>query len=211
MMTRLLRDFASCKETLERSVSFPEYPTQVRRIVLVLEDRRFYVHPGFDWRSIVRVFVRRFQRQRAGGASTITQQFVRTVTNRRERKFYRKFREIILAFALERHFKKTQIIDAYLYIAFFGSGLIGIESISMALFKRPVEKLNLNQAAVLAACLKYPMPHAPRTEWSIHVTQRANYGLKRYFEDDWVRNCPMSEFSSFRSKDLSKSYTSPFT
>jgi len=47
----------------------------VERMVLILEDRRFFWHAGFDWRSGLRELLRAMTVQPHGGASTIDMQF----------------------------------------------------------------------------------------------------------------------------------------
>jgi membrane carboxypeptidase/penicillin-binding protein PbpC len=59
--------------------------TDYEKIVLLLEDKRFLLHSGFDIYCIPRAVKRLILQGRIGGVSTIEQQFVRTVLDARER------------------------------------------------------------------------------------------------------------------------------
>src|SRR3546814_14647786 len=71
--------------------------------MVAVEDRRFYGHPGVDPIGIARAAWVNFSRGgNYQGASTITQQLARNIFLTNARKFARKFREVILAMAMER-------------------------------------------------------------------------------------------------------------
>lgn len=152
--------------------------TDFEKHVIVLEDRRFFHHKGIDAKSIVREMLKFITLRRAGGASTIEMQFIRTINNRRERTFYRKFREILLVWLLSFHVKKIALLRSYLSVAFFGSGLIGSRAASELVFGMLPEDLSDEQAAFLASLLVYPRPLRPNDAWQKKVERRARYGLK---------------------------------
>ena len=52
----------------------------VEKMILILEDRRFFGHNGVDVKACIRAFLRMLTIQPHGGASTIDMQFVRTAT-----------------------------------------------------------------------------------------------------------------------------------
>ena len=60
------------------------------------------------------------------GASTINQQLVRVLTNRYERTFKRKVKEILLASLVARAIPKTDIPGIYLSVAYFGWRMNGL-------------------------------------------------------------------------------------
>ena len=55
-----------------KSRPLTEIPQRLRELVLLAEDRRFFQHAGIDYPRLVRALV-----SQEGGASTITQQWVR--------------------------------------------------------------------------------------------------------------------------------------
>jgi membrane carboxypeptidase/penicillin-binding protein len=79
--------------TIDRKVPWyvPDDPLiSVEKMVLVLEDRRFFSHRGFDLQSAIREVSRAIAVQPHGGASTIDMQLVRTATGYRQRTIGRK-------------------------------------------------------------------------------------------------------------------------
>ncbi len=104
------------------------------KMIILLEDKRFLDHFGFDLRSIIREIVRWGCRRRHGGASTIDMQLFRTASDRYERTFRRKIRELIGVVILQRKFTKIQILRIYLRIAYFGTGIKGASDAAKAIF-----------------------------------------------------------------------------
>lgn len=148
------------------------------KLVVVLEDRRFFSHMGVDYRSVAREIVRLLLRQRHGGASTIDMQFVRTVNSETELTMRRKLKETTVAFLIRFHFNKTALLRNHLEIAYFGTGLNGAEQAADAIFGVPVYRLSKVQAAQLAAMLVYPRPSQPTAVWEAKINRRAEYGLR---------------------------------
>jgi membrane peptidoglycan carboxypeptidase len=145
------------------------------RMVLVLEDRRFFRHGGFDAIAIVREAAKALVFRGHGGASTIDMQFVRTVTDYRAATVRRKVYEILLSSVIQFRYSKTTLLRSYLDIAFFGSHLVGSERAAAALFGKPTSLLNQDEAAQLASMLVFPRPLNPGPEWQRKVSRRANY------------------------------------
>lgn len=150
--------------------------TPLERAVVALEDRRFFAHQGYDWKSIAREIVKAISLQRFGGASTIDIQLFRTVSNRYERTVRRKLREILGARVLQRKFSKIEILRSYLAIAYFGTELTGSEAASLAMFEKPCVDLDENEALTIASMLVYPKPRIATVNWHAKVRRRAEYG-----------------------------------
>jgi membrane peptidoglycan carboxypeptidase len=150
---------------------WPERLTEFERIVLVLEDRRFFRHSGVDLKGILRELSRIFIFRKPRGASTIDMQFVRTATRRYERSLKRKMREILLAYLIQYRYPKLVILRSYLKIAYFGTGLRGAQSATSDY----LDDISEMPAALLAAHLVYPRPRTPTEAWERKVLRRANY------------------------------------
>ena len=103
----------------------------MRDATVAVEDRRFRTIPA-STRSASPARCRSgYQRGRwVQGGSTITQQLARNVFLSSQKKFGRKFREWILALALERKFSKDQILELYLNKVYYGGGAYGIDAAS---------------------------------------------------------------------------------
>src|SRR5262249_20376000 len=92
-----------------------DMPAYLPAAFLTVEDRRFYNHPGFDIRGIVRAATVNFgAKGYVQGGSTITQQLVKTLILTPQRTLARKITEISGAMALEHQLTKDQILELYL-------------------------------------------------------------------------------------------------
>jgi penicillin-binding protein 1A len=134
-----------------------ELSPQLVQAVVAIEDRRFFEHPGVDLRGLVRAM---FANLRAGGivqgGSTLTQQLAKNLFLTPERSFDRKFRELLLAFALEKRFAKDEILTIYLNRVYLGAGTYGVEAAAQRYFGTSARRIDTYQAAVLAGLLRAP-------------------------------------------------------
>ena len=153
------RDHGFCFNEHSISVTSSDL-CNIERMVLFLEDRRFFFHNGFESRSIPRGLKRFLRGRGLGGMSTIEQQVVRIVTRKRERTIKRKFNESLLALALNYHCSKKEIFDYYIHFSYFGYKLEGCEIASQFVFGLPAIQLSNEQAAFLASLLPLPLPKA---------------------------------------------------
>ena len=144
---------------------YADIPRVMRNATVAVEDRRFRSHPGIDPIGIVRSVEVRVERGRwVQGGSTITQQLARNVFLNNQKKFGRKFREWILALALERKFSKDQILELYLNKVYYGGGAYGIDAASRKFFGHGADRLSLAEAAVIAGLVKAPSNYSPTAD-----------------------------------------------
>ena len=126
--------------------------------MISIEDRKFYEHHGVDWAGTTRAL---FKNVDAGGVtqggSTITQQLVKnTFSVNRKRDLTTKAREAVLAIELEKQLTKSQILEDYLNLVYFGNGAYGVQAAVERYF--PGTPLaNLNLAAGRAARRPHPV------------------------------------------------------
>jgi membrane carboxypeptidase/penicillin-binding protein len=132
-------------------------PLVVQRLLVSAEDHRHGRHPGFDLLAICGALVRRVVAGRHGGASTIEQQIVRVFSNRFERTFSRKLREILLASLVADLLPKSATPPLYLSVGYFGWRMNGFIEACRRLGLQP-DALSVDEAAALVARLKYPEP-----------------------------------------------------
>lgn len=154
---------------------YPDELTTFEKMVIVLEDRRFFDHGAIDFRALFRALYKMIFCQIFEGASTIDMQLVRTATGYRERTLRRKLYEMLLASLIQFRYSKVTILRSYLSIAYFGWHLRGAEDAALAIFGRRTEQLNVDQASFLAATLVFPFPRHPSQAWSRRVLRRANH------------------------------------
>lgn len=132
--------------------------TLVEKCILYMEDRRFYLHSGVSFRSLIRGAVRPIVKKKFGAVSTIDQQVVRLIVGRSERTLSRKLRELMLALSLNTHVNKAEILSYYLGNAYCGYKLEGIDAAAMEIFGVPAASLDEDRSAFLACLLALPMP-----------------------------------------------------
>ena len=124
--------------------------------VIASEDQKFPDHHGFDVEAIRMALGDALQGERLRGASTISQQTAKNLFLWPGRSLFRKGLEAYLTVLIELCWSKRRIMEVYLNVAEFGTGVFGITAASERFFdKRPAE-LNADEAALLAAVLPYP-------------------------------------------------------
>lgn len=186
------------------SIMWEDDDSELERLTLALEDRWFFEHSGIDLRAVPRVIRQIVSLKRVGGVSTIEQQLVRTLLERRERTLKRKSREMMLAWIISHRMAKRDILRAYLATAYFGYRLRGCDQVSDFVFGKPASDLESEEAAFVASLLVYPLPKVVREfgeasalypvgdlrsflkaaspiapRWGRRVHRRLNYGLAR--------------------------------
>ena len=140
-----------------RATNVAALPAYVPQAFIAAEDKRFYEHDGADDAAIARAA---FSNLRAGetvsGASTITQQLIKNLVLDNRQTLKRKAQEMKLARELEKQLSKDEILSLYLNRVYFGAGLYGIDAAARNYFGKPPEKLEIQEAALLATLPKAP-------------------------------------------------------
>lgn len=145
--------------------------------VICAEDKYFMKHHGISIKSIIRALIKRH-----GGASTITMQTVRVISGRYEVSFNRKLREIALAFLIELDNDKISILNSYLKYSYFGTGLVGIESVFDKYFPRS-NTMSLMDSIFIASLLKRPAPRDVSIAWAYKLNSRMIH-IKKIIETE---------------------------
>ncbi|MDR2947408.1 MAG: transglycosylase domain-containing protein, partial [Candidatus Adiutrix sp.] len=134
-----------------------EIPPMVINAFLAAEDSNFYRHQGVDLMGLIRAAKANFEAgAKVQGASTITQQMIRTFLLSNERTYDRKLREIVLAWRVENTFTKNDILYLYLNRIYLGRGAYGVESAARLYFGKSIRDVNLAEASMLAGLVKAP-------------------------------------------------------
>jgi len=145
------------------------------------EDKRFFAHPGVDFRAAARAFAQNASRGRTvSGASTITQQLARALEPR-PRSVFGKVKEIFSALRLEAAHSKEQILEAYFNGVSYGALLTGAGAASLDYFGVPAADLSPAQAALLAGIPKSPVNYDPRRRPAAAEARR-RLVLRRMFD-----------------------------
>src|SRR5918992_2564414 len=145
----------------------------LRKAIVAFEDQRFHDHGGMDVIRIAgAVYADLRQGRKAQGGSTITQQLARQSFLTREKRLWRKLREIALARRIERMYSKDEILELYLNKVYFGDGLHGAEAAARGYFGKSAADLDLAEAALLAGLVNAPSVNAPTVNVSRAVARR---------------------------------------
>ncbi len=177
-------------------VPIDEIPAHMIRAMVASEDKNFYNHSGIDPIAVFKAFgegVKNGFRFRRGG-STITQQTVKNILDRREHTFKRKFKEMIRAIQLERIYTKEQIIEFYLNQFHVTSNGKGIGIAAKYYFNKDVQDISLVEAAFIAGSVKAPSKYNPFIKYTkkhrdralLEANRRKNYVLRRMYEQSWI-------------------------
>ena len=190
----LVNDFSTEKRIF---VPYKAIPTIVINAFLSAEDKNFFSHPGVDAKGVMRAVVNNISNiissRRLEGASTITQQLAKNFLLTNEVSLNRKIKEAILAFRIERALSKERILELYLNQIYLGEGTYGVASASLEYFDKPINELNYEEAALLAALPKAPSRYNPYKN-IILAKFRRNLVLKNLFENNYINNNNYKEF-----------------
>ncbi len=179
----LLADFA-----LERRILIPleQIPRELKEAVLAVEDADFFTHRGLDPKAITRAFLKNLMAgEIVQGGSTITQQVARAMFLTPERRITRKIKEAILAYRIEKHFSKEDILGLYLNHIYLGQGSYGVEAASHTYFGKRAHELSLLECAILAGLPKAPNRYSPLNN-PANAVRRARHVIARMVEEGYL-------------------------
>jgi len=148
-------------------IRLQDAPPYLVEALVAVEDRNFYSHWGVSLRGFARAMWTNLKsgRMRQGG-STLTQQLVKNFYLTNERSVRRKVTEMLMAFLLEYHYSKDDILEAYLNEVFLAQdgrrAIHGFGLASQHFFAQPLAELKLHQVALLVGMVKGPGDYNPR-------------------------------------------------
>jgi len=156
---RLLRPFTVADGRWRMPLALADLDPKLIDMLLAFEDRRFREHEGVDPRALVRAAVQMVMNGRVvSGGSTISMQLVRLLDGESTRNLPGKLGQIAAALALERRWRKDDILAAYLTLAPYGGNIEGVRAASLAWLGKEPRRLTPADAALLVA-----LPQAPET------------------------------------------------
>lgn len=163
-----------------------DLPRFVPDAFVAIEDKRFYSHHGVDYLRILSAAKNNiFSKSLKEGASTISQQLIKNTHLKNDKTFSRKIQEIRIARDLERNYDKSQILEMYLNILYFGNNIYGIGTASEIMFGKSADKLTLAESATLAGIINSPAELNPYVHPDKTIKRR-NLVLKRMKEQSLI-------------------------
>ncbi len=151
----------------------------IPKAFIAAEDESFYQHPGFDFFSIIRAAIANLKAGKiVQGGSTITQQVIDTLLIDTGKSYFLKLKEAILAYRLDKHLSKEEILTIYLNQIYLGEGAYGIEAAARTYFAKHASELSLSEAALIAGLPKAPSLYNPY-ENPLAAKSRQKYVLRR--------------------------------
>src|SRR5262245_29440629 len=141
-----------------------ETPPLLSAALIAIEDRRFADHHGVDLRAMLRAaFVNLSAGEIKQGASTLTQQLVRSYFLSNARTWTRKLHEAFMSVVLELRYDKADLMQAYINEIYLGQdgdrAVHGFGLASQFYFGRPLAELALHDAIVRGPTYYDPRRH----------------------------------------------------
>lgn len=176
-------EFSREKRTL---VQFKDIPRIVVDAFVAAEDSTFFQHSGINYIAIMRAFLANIKAgEKVQGASTITQQVARSLLLSSEKTYTRKIKEILLAYRMESHLSKEDLLYLYLNQIFLGQNAYGVAAACTLYFNKPLKDITLPEAAILAGLPKAPSDLSP-IRHPERAKDRARYVLRRMAEEKMI-------------------------
>ena len=159
--------------------------------VIECEDANFFEHAGFDWDAIKNAAGEIIeQRHIVRGGSTITQQLAKNLYLQPTRHVWRKLREALITWRMERELEKERILELYMNIVEMGEGIFGVEAASRHYFNTSAADLDPVEAVCLATILPAPLELSPlergprwlhdrRRRVLAYLLEQSDYGVQR--------------------------------
>ena len=181
-------------------VSLGDIPPHVLDAILAVEDRRFYRHYGLDPAAVARAMWENLKHGAiVQGGSTITQQLAKNLYYSSERTLVRKLKESVAALVLENKFTKNDILESYvneIYLGQAGSvAIYGVGEAAHRYFGKPIQKLTVAEAALLAGMIKGPNTYSPHKAPEAAMKRR-NLALDRLRDEGKLTDSEWREAAS---------------
>ena len=174
-------------------VPYARIPKRLVQAFVASEDQDFFEHGGVDWTGTIRAAVNTYVlRRRIQGGSSLTQQTAKALLISAEgfesgtrRNLARKVKEFILAKRLERAFTKEEILWMYLNGVYLGHHSYGVQAAAENYYRKNVEDLTLEEAALIAGLPQAPSRYSPFSHPEA-AKERRRYVLRRMTEEGFI-------------------------
>ncbi len=175
------------QEEKRSPIKLDQAPDSLIKAILATEDADFYNHKGLDLKSIIRaILVDLRLKTPAQGASTISQQLIRSTYLTLEKSIQRKIREVVLSLELERRYSKDQILEWYINQIPLGPNIYGVGEAAKTYFNKDVSELTLPESAIITSLIKAPSYYYPFGEHNEELMKRKDFVLERMKQEGFI-------------------------
>lgn len=137
--------------------AYSKISLHLKRAVIAAEDDKFIDHEGFDWEGIQKAIEKNQKKGKVvAGGSTISQQLAKNLLLTPNKTVLRKVEEASITLWLELLWDKRRILEVYLNVVEWGSGVFGAEAAAQRYFGISAMQLTPEQSARLAVMLPAP-------------------------------------------------------
>ncbi len=174
-----LREKNPKAELKKHWIPYAKISTHLKRAVIAAEDDKFIDHEGFDWEGIQKALEKNQKKGKVvAGGSTISQQLAKNLLLSPNKTVLRKLEEASITLWLELLWDKRRILEVYLNVVEWGSGIFGADAAARHYFGSSAAQLAPEQAARLAVMLPAPR-RFEKNPYSGYVNGRVDLILGR--------------------------------
>ena len=181
-------------------VPYGDIPVNLINALVAAEDSRYWTHNGYNFKGFMRAMFNNIKARRfIQGGSSLTQQAVKNIFGREERSVKEKFKELMNALRMERHFTKEEILEFYLNQFHVSGTGKGVAIAAQYFFNKDLRALTLAECAFIAGSVKGPFNYDPFIQRTEERRQRAlergetrlRYVLGRMVEEGYIEQADM--------------------
>ncbi len=166
-------------------VTYNRISINLKRAIIAAEDAKFLDHEGFDWEGIQKAAEKNLKKGKiVAGGSTISQQLAKNLLLSGERTWWRKVEETAITVMIETIMTKRRILEIYLNVIEWGSGVFGAEAAAEYHFGISAADLTPEQAAELAAMVPSPRRYGAGDPDTPYLQKRTALILSRMNDAD---------------------------
>ena len=166
-------------------LEYRDIPLNFVHALVAVEDEYYFEHIGVSPLGILAALKDFAITGKLRGASTLTQQLVKNITNDRRYSGSRKLKEQFLAVQLELRFTKEEIFAMYANEVPLGNQQFGIEAAARYYFGKSVGALSLEECATLAGLPQAPSRYNPYRNPDLCLKRR-NTVLYRMLAENYI-------------------------
>jgi penicillin-binding protein 1B len=198
---KILSSITAERDGRRKAVTFKDIPENLRKAIIVTEDRGFFEHYGVNFRGIARALWRRYEGDENSpiarqGGSSITQQLVKNLLLSSDPTPERKVKEAYMSVILETRLSKEEIFTLYCNQIYLGQqagvGIYGVGEAANSYFGKDVSALSLSESAFLAGIIRSPNRYNPYKNLE-KVTERRNQVLASMLETSEISQAQLDE------------------